>query len=130
MGPERYLIDSNSAIDYLGGKLSTPGMIFMPGVVNAGPVVSVITKIEVLGYSAPPEDASLLREFMSTASVLGLSEAVVDETIDIRKAHRIKTPDAVIAATARLLGLTLITRNTSDFKQINGLKLVNPYEIS
>jgi len=39
-----------------------------------------------------------------------------------------KLPDAIIAATAILYSLTLITRNTADFKDIIGLKIVNPFE--
>lgn len=49
-----HLIDSNAVIDYLSGKLPLNGMAFMDGLVNAIPQVSVITKIEVLGYNAPP----------------------------------------------------------------------------
>jgi hypothetical protein len=50
----QYLIDSNAVIDYLSAKLPLDGMAFMNGVVNAIPKLSVITKIEVMGYNAPP----------------------------------------------------------------------------
>ena len=43
--------------------------------------------------------------------------------------HKIKTPDAIIASTAIVNGLTLITRNTKDFKNIEGLKIIDPYEL-
>jgi len=129
MEPERFLIDSNSVIDYLGGKMPPDGMAFLHRVVNAGPVVSVITKIEVLGYNAPPDDAQLLIEFVDVASVIGLTNDIVVQTIGLRKSHKIKTPDAIIAATALELGLTLISRNTTDFRNIVGLKLINPHEL-
>lgn len=122
-------MDSNAVIDYLGGKLPAAGMTLLHRVVNAGPVVSVITKIEVLGYASPPDDAGLLSNFVNVATVLGLAEGIVDETIAIRKEHRLKTPDAIIAATARHSGMTLLTRNTADFKKVPGLKLLNPYEV-
>lgn len=61
----QYLIDSNAVIDYLSGKLPPNGMTFMDRIVNAVPKVSVITKIEVLGYYAPPT-ANQLQD--STAS--------------------------------------------------------------
>ena len=123
-------MDSNSVIDYLGGKIPADGMTFLHRVVNNGPIVSVITKIEVLGYAAPPEDAELLTDFMRVASVLDLSDRIVEETIELRKTQRIKIPDALIAATAGHLGLTLISRNTADFKKVEGLKLINPYELA
>jgi len=40
----------------------------------------------------------------------------------------ITTEDAQIAAIALIANLTLVTRNTKDFLEINGLKLVNPWE--
>lgn len=40
-----------------------------------------------------------------------------------------KTPDAIIAATALANDFTLITRNIKDFKNIEGFKLVNPHDM-
>ena len=40
---------------------------------------------------------------------------------------RIKTPDAIIAATALHHQLVLATRNTADFKDIDGLNHINPF---
>ncbi|TNJ38874.1 type II toxin-antitoxin system VapC family toxin [Chlorobaculum thiosulfatiphilum] len=40
----------------------------------------------------------------------------------------ITTEDAQIAAIALTANHTLVTRNTKDFVEINGLKLVNPWE--
>ena len=55
MEQPQYLIDTNAVIDYLGQKLPDSGMAFMNSVVDAIPVISVITKIEVLGFKAPAE---------------------------------------------------------------------------
>jgi len=49
--------------------------------------------------------------------------------ISIRKIHRIKLPDAIIAATALVNGLELVTRNINDFKNIDGLNLINPWDM-
>ncbi len=48
MEQKRYLIDTNAVIDYLGSKITDTGMNFMNGVIDETPVVSVVTKIEVL----------------------------------------------------------------------------------
>jgi hypothetical protein len=53
MEQEQFIIDTNSVIDYLGNKLPKTGMNFMNGVIDEVPLISVITKIEVLGFSAP-----------------------------------------------------------------------------
>lgn len=124
-----YLIDSNAVIDYLSGKLPSAGMAFMDSVINAGPKVSVITKIEVLGYDALSSDRYLLIDFMNDSVILELNELVVNQTIELRKQYKIKLPDAIIAATALVHGLILISRNTGDFKNIIELEAVNPHII-
>ena len=50
-----------------------------------------------------------------------------NETIALRKIQKIKLPDAIIAATALVHNLTIISRNTSDFKNITGLTCLDPY---
>ena len=43
-------MDTNIVIDYLDNKLPISGMIFVSTIVDKIPEVSVITKIEVLGF--------------------------------------------------------------------------------
>lgn len=123
----QYLIDTNTVIDYLGRNLPELGMIFLDEILDAAPVVSVITKIEVLGFNAPTEYHILLESFIADLTIIDLTSAIVDQTIAIRKNYKTKLPDAIIAATASVHNLTLITRNTSDFKNILDLKCLDPY---
>ncbi|OQX80972.1 MAG: hypothetical protein B6D61_01275 [Bacteroidetes bacterium 4484_249] len=125
---QQYLIDSNAVIDYLSGKLHTDGMAFMNEIIDQIPVISVITQIEILGYKTTSEAYRLLTGFVEDSDILGLSDDVIQRTIEIRKDHKIKTPDAIIAATAVVNKLTIITRNIKDFGKIDGLKVINPYE--
>ena len=97
--------------------------------VDAIPNVSVISKIEVLGFNAPPEDYQLLVEFFEDAIIFELIPEIVERAIELRKAHKIKLGDSIIAATALVYDLSLLTRNTNDFKHIAGLRFVNPYEM-
>jgi predicted nucleic acid-binding protein len=66
---------------------------------------------------------------METAILLAIDEAVIDRTISIRQAKKIGLGDAIIAATALQHNLKLMTHNTKDFKDIEGLQLINPYEL-
>lgn len=68
-------------------------------------------------------------DFINLACVLELDRNVVDKTIELRKIHKIKLPDAIIAASALVFDLTLITSNASDFKNIRKLKMLNPWEL-
>lgn len=127
MEQPQYLIDTNAVIDYLGRKLDKRGMEFMNFVIDDVPKVSVVTKIEVLGFNASDEHSKLLVNFMNDALVIGLDNSIVDKSIDIRKNYKTKLPDAIIAATAIVFELVLISRNIADFKNIEGLKVINPH---
>jgi predicted nucleic acid-binding protein len=126
---QQYLIDSKVVIDYLAGKFTLDGMLFINEIVNDIPFISVITKIEILGYKSPEEANQLLSDFVDDSVVIELTEDVVLQTIELRKELKIKTPDAIIAATAMVNQLVLLTRNKKDFDKINGIEVVNPYDI-
>ncbi len=66
---------------------------------------------------------------MQGFTVLNLSDEIVETSIDIRKNYKTKLPDAIIAATALVYGLTLLTRNTADFKNILNFVLIDPYKL-
>lgn len=85
--------------------------------------ISVINKIEILGHNTA---GNAIEEFINMAYVFDLEKNIVAKTIKLRKEYKIKLPDAIIAATALENSLTLITRNIKDFKDINGLKVINP----
>ena len=129
MEQPKYLIDTNAMIDYLGSKLPSSCMQFMNKVIDAVPNVSVVTKIEVLGFNAPEQHYKTLSDFINDAIVLELTNNVVEASIEIRKKHKTKLPDAIIAATALVYDLDLISRNISDFKNIDGLKVTDPHSL-
>lgn len=74
MEQPQYLIDTNAVIDYLGGKLPATGMDFMNSVINAVANVSVVTKIEVLGFNAPDEHYQLLTNFYGRCHSVGFDQ--------------------------------------------------------
>jgi predicted nucleic acid-binding protein len=121
------LIDSNVVIGYLDNKLPAKGMEIMGVIIDDTPNISVITKIEVLRFNAPATSYAILKEFIDECVILELTDMIVDKTIAICKSSRIKLPDAIIAATALVNNLSLITRNISDFKNIAGLELLDPW---
>lgn len=128
MGKE-YQIDSNIIIDYLDNKIPSKGMEIVSQIVDANPNISVITKIEVLRFNTTETAYKILGSFIAICNSLIINDGVVDKTIEICKQHKIKLPDAIIAATALINDLTLVTRNTDDFKRITGLTVINPYDL-
>lgn len=111
---KRYLIDSNAVIDFLGGKLPEAGKQLM---LKIRPEISIITCIEILSKKDIPESEMLLyRAFIKSSLIYSeINEEIAEQTIGIRKKYGLKTPDAIIAATAIINGLKLISRNEKDF---------------
>lgn len=125
-----YLIDTNVIIGYLDGKIENKGMSFLHPIIDRIPNISVINKIEILRFNSPDNNYKTLVEFINSSYVFSLNENIIEKTISICRANKIKLPDAIIAATALVNNFTLITRNTSDFKKIADLDFLNPWEIS
>jgi len=83
--------------------------------------------MEILAGSGDDEEASL-REFLGSFEVIELSAEVAEEAVLIRKARRLRLPDAIILATARICRCRLFTRNTKDFKT-SWPEVVVPYKM-
>lgn len=125
-----YLLDTNAAIDYIGGDLTEKATAWLDGIIETEVALSVINQIEMLGFNTEsPEDLLPFEEIAATLRILPLDMPVVTQCIAIRKQFRIKLPDAIVASTALVHGLSLITRNEADFKRIPELRLINPHNL-
>lgn len=123
---EPYLADSNVLIDFLMNRLPKEGAELMIELLNTKQLaVSVISKIEVLGYNGDPDDLKQFRVLLSRLTLLPLDDAVTERTITLRKTFKIKLPDAIIAATALHHNQILLTRNLKDFNRIERLVCEN-----
>jgi len=127
---QRFIIDSNVIIDYTASRLLLKGSDFVEQIFNADFMISVVIKIEVLGFNDVPTKLVAMEEFVNTATVLPLDEIVTKQAIQLRRKYKkLKLGDAIIAATALVYDLTLITRNTADFKNIAELKTIDPHSL-
>ncbi len=125
----KFILDSNAVIDFLGAKYPAEGMNLINTAVDDIPNISIISKIEVLSYKASEIEYELLLNFCKDALVIELNDEVVNKTIDLRIQYKLKTPDAIIAATALVYNMILITRNISDFGKVQDLTIINPFEV-
>jgi predicted nucleic acid-binding protein len=125
-----YLLDTNTVINYLGASLPVTGMQLLNTVVDDQSIVSIVTKMETLGYNFKfMEEQTTMETFINGSTIIDLNNDIVNQTITIRKSKKIKLPDAIIAATALVYGLVLLTRNTEDFKNIPALSLLDPHSL-
>jgi predicted nucleic acid-binding protein len=102
--PPVYIFDTNVIIRHLndGNSVLWKGKRF----------ISVITEMEVLAKpNMPPETEQEALDFLRGFTIIPLSNAIKRETIRIRRegSPRPKLPDAIVAATAVVLGAQLIT---------------------
>jgi predicted nucleic acid-binding protein len=123
-----HLLDTNAVIDFCNNELPITAANFIETI---EPKISVITAIELFASNAITNtEKQILQEFTSIAIVYDyINAAIQTQTVSLRQAYKIKLPDAIIAATALVYNLTLISRNIDDFKNITGLKCINPWEL-
>jgi predicted nucleic acid-binding protein len=129
MGQE-YLIDSNVIIDYVALRLPQKSSDFVEELFNKNFLISVAVRIEVLSFDDVPEALLAMEEFVNMAILFPLDKLITEQTILLRRKYKkIKLGDAIIAATAIVYNLTLISRNVKDFKNIKGLKVLNSHNL-
>ena len=127
---KRYLLDSNTIIDYIAGLYQGQALEWLNHLIDDEINVSIITKIEVLSFDPSKDDNyHILVDFFNVSNILKLTDNIVNRTIQIRQKQKIKLPDAIIASTAIENELILVSRNTKDFINISNLEIINPYRI-
>jgi len=105
------VFDTNLIIDALNGVVAADAEYSRYTRV----LISRITWMEVL-VGAQQDDAQL-RDFLDTQfEIIPLDLAVAERAVQLRRAHHIRLPDAIIWATAQVHDAVLVTRNTKDFR--------------
>jgi len=86
--------------------------------------VSAITEIELLGKkNISPHEASIIRNLLDDCEIVEINKTIKDIAISLKQKYSIKTPDAIIAATAKSFNLPLITADR-DFEKIKDVDIV------
>ena len=126
---EQFLIDTNAISDYFSAALPAKGVQLMDYVIDEIPNISLISQIELLCWKTDVVKEQKIKDFIADSVILNITPNVITHCVNIRRNKKVKTPDAIIAATAIAHGYTLITNNEKDFTNITGLKIINPHKI-
>ena len=123
-----HLLDTNIIIDFCNSRLPQNAKDLLESI---EPSISVITRIELFASTKITEkEKNSLEDFVSISRVYNsIDNSIVARTISIRQLYKTKLPDAIIAATALVNNLTLISGNSADFKNIVELRVINPYNL-
>lgn len=123
-----FAFDTNIVIDALAGYPPARGELQRAIAFGSRPWLSRMAWIEVMSKG----NEALVRDMQAFLSRFGLDE--IDEEIAQRAAAlrrerpRLKSPDAIILATAQIRGRVLITRNTKVFPaEMPGIRV--PYTL-
>jgi predicted nucleic acid-binding protein len=111
----RYLIDSNVIIYHLNGDERATSFLRRHIQESA---ISQITYLEVLSFGYADDTARLVSAFLDQFVLLDVTKSITLACIQNRKHKKIKVPDNIIAATAQVYNLTLVTHNTIDFSSL------------
>jgi predicted nucleic acid-binding protein len=72
--------------------------------------ISVITKLELLKYpDITPEEEERILAFLPDVTILPITVAIEQATIEISRRTTLKLPDAIIAATAIVTGAEVVS---------------------
>jgi predicted nucleic acid-binding protein len=125
----KYLLDTNILIYYFYDEPEVQPIFDEIEAGDAEAFYSPISWVELLCYPALTEEqANEMREFLRLIKCVSLTESVLDRAAQIRRDYRLKLGDGVIAACALVEGCVLVTRNAKDFKRVDGLTILNPFD--
>jgi predicted nucleic acid-binding protein len=120
MAQPRFLLDTNVVIGLLSGDTSCTALIQSANCDLVDMAVSQITRMELLGFAGMGSaDEQTLQNLLAAVHVILLDEAIESHTIALRRQHKIKLPDAIIAATAASRGLVLLSMDKALYKIAN-----------
>ncbi len=121
----KYLLDSNIIIYHLNGDKTATEFI-RENIKNCA--ISQITYVEVLSFDFKDEnERAEVKSFLECLDIFDTDKSIAVQYLKDRQQQKIKIPDNFIASTAQAKNLTLVTRNTDDFKNL-AIKMINIFE--
>jgi hypothetical protein len=118
-GKDKILVDTNILIFLFEGRENAAKALM-----NKEIHFSFITEIELLGnLNVTTAQGRMITDMLSFHHKFGYTEEVGQTTIRIKRLKKIKVPDAIIAATAMVYDLPLLTSDKA-FADIAGLNCI------
>lgn len=124
MSGNRHVLDTNAIVALLQGNIQLTALLKNADWLG----ISVISKIEFLVFPGlTQDDREIFDQFLQRVEVLDLvsiDAVLIEKIIEIRQEHRLKLPDAVIAAIAIQNSANLVTADR-EFVRVTGLTILN-----
>ncbi len=124
----KILLDSSILIDFLRIKNKKDSLLFELTEKNYQLYAAIITHTELFSGKSVWERRgaySEVKDLFFRIAVLPMTEEISEKAGEIKAKFDLNIADAIIAATAILTNLELVTLNIKDFKKVENLKLLN-----
>ncbi|WP_333497129.1 type II toxin-antitoxin system VapC family toxin [Kluyvera sp. CHPC 1.251] len=118
------LFDTNILIDLFSGRMEAKRAMDSYPPQHA---ISLITWMEVMIGAKRFHQEQRTRIALSAFEIIGVTEEIAEQSVNLRQEYGMKLPDAIILATAHVHRRELVTRNTKDFAGLPGVIL--PYAL-
>jgi len=126
-GPE-WVLDSNIIVDFLRGdqRIAT---FWRDRVRGQKTAVSQITRMELLSVPGLTREAEgEIQRLLQHLQVVGIDSLVENAAVALRRERHLKLPDAIIAATAKVLNCPLVTGDAELARKVDtAIRVLNPY---
>jgi predicted nucleic acid-binding protein len=116
------VFDTNILIDYLLGRDEAQREFDRYS--RRG--ISIVTWMELQIGSRSEAEADVIDLFLREFRVIEITRQIARKAVEIRSRTRVRFPDAIIWATAKMESAQLVTRNTKDFPKDDPLVRI-PY---
>jgi len=104
------ILDTNVVIGILKAYPSAIALLTTEQLDFNNCAISQITRMELLSYpNLEAEEEQAIQNLLANLLVLKLDDKIEQEAIAFRRTYNVKLPDAIIAATAKVYGLRLLT---------------------
>lgn len=135
-----YLLDTNVISETVRPQAYQLVLNFLSSIPNESLFISVLTigeikrGIEKLPSSIKKEKLKLWLEkdlySWFDQRILPINIQIVEKWGVITAERKLPAIDSLIAATCLTFNLTLVTRNIKDFAEIQGISIINPFDVS
>ena len=110
MNGVRFLLDTNYVIGLVKQQEIVTKTVTDRAIETKACTYSFVTRIELLGFPGiTSQEIDGIERTLAQMQYAALTQEIEDWAIALRRKYRLKTPDAIIAATAKCLKLELLT---------------------
>lgn len=123
MSGKEILVDTNIFLYLMNGNDTIEEILQSKNI-----YVSFMTELELVGFkNITPKEEKQVHNLLNDCSIILLNDRIKEKYIDLRRKYHLKLADAVIAATAIVYNMPLITAD-KQFRTVKELTLI-AYEL-